>query len=308
MPDQQPEVLQPEGSQPAVLQPGVKLGVFVGGLAVALIAGFGLGKVINPAGPTAEAQTGAPTPQGSVSAGHVHAPGAAAGSDVGGLAVSSGGYTLTPLAQDAGKLSFAIKGSDGKPVTDFAVVHEKQLHLILVRRDFTGYQHLHPSMAPDGTWSVAADLSTPGPWRAYADFTAVAAGGAQNAVTLGYDITVPGDYQPRSVPAAARESTVDDVTVTYEGTPVVGATSPMLFRVITGAGNPTLEPYLGSFGHLVVLRQGDLGYVHVHPEPQLSGGAVKFWLAAPSPGTYRMYFDYQIGGKVRTNEFTLTVA
>jgi hypothetical protein len=92
--------------------------------------------------------------------------------------------------------------------------------------------------------------------------------------------------------------------VTYEGTPVVGATSPMLFRVSAGA----LEPYLGSFGHLVVLREGDLGYVHVHPEPQLSGGAVKFWLSAPSPGTYRMYFDYQVSGKVSTAEFTLKVA
>ncbi|WP_117209460.1 hypothetical protein [Allorhizocola rhizosphaerae] len=285
---------------PEQQQSGVKLGVFVGGLAVALIAGFGLGKVVKPASPTA----GGPVPQATASEGHVHATGASAGSEVGGLAISSGGYTLTPLAHDATKLSFVIKGSDGKPVTDFTIVHEKPLHLILVRRDFTGYQHLHPTMAPDGTWSVAADLSKPGLWRVFADFAATAPGGAQNAMTLGYDITVPGDYQPQPVPPAARESTVDGQTVTYEGTPVVGATSPMLFRV---AGNPTLEPYLGSFGHLVVVRQGDLAYVHVHPEPQLSGGAVKFWLAAPSPGTYRMYFDYQIGGKVRTNEFTLVV-
>ena len=58
----------------------------------------------------------------------------------------------------------------------------------------------------------------------------------------------------------------------------------------------------------VVLREGDLGYVHVHPEPQLSNGAVKFWLSAPSPGTYRMYFDFSVGGKVSTAEFTLKVA
>lgn len=281
----------------------VKLGVFVGGVAAALVAGFGLGKVITPTSPTAGAQTGAPAPQTSAGV-HVHTgPQAAAGSDVGGLTISAGGYTLTPLSHDGGKISFVIKDSGGQPVTGYATVHEKQLHLIAVRRDLTGYQHLHPAMAPDGTWTVQADLSQPGVWRVFADFTALAAGGAQSALTLGYDVTIPGDYRPAALPAAARESTVEGQTVTYEGALNVGATAPLLFRV-PGA---TLEPYLGSFGHLVALRDKDLAYVHVHPEAQLSGGAVKFWMAAPSPGTYRMFFDYQVGGKVRTAMFTLVV-
>ena len=28
--------------------------------------------------------------------------------------------------------------------------HEKQLHLIVVRRDFSGFQHVHPTLADDG--------------------------------------------------------------------------------------------------------------------------------------------------------------
>ena len=281
----------------------VKLGVFVGGIAAALVAGFGLGKVITPTNPTAGAQTGAPSLQMSAGV-HVHTgPQAAAGSDVGGLSISAGGYTLVPLSHDGGKISFAIKDSGGQPVTSFATVHEKQLHLIVVRRDLTGYQHLHPAMATDGTWSVQADLTRAGVWRIFADFTALAQSGAQSALTLGYDLTVPGDYRPAGIPAVARESTVDGQTVTYEGTLNVGATAPLLFRV-AGA---TLEAYLGSYGHLVALRDKDLAYIHVHPEAQLSGGAVKFWMAAPSPGTYRMFFDYQVAGKVRTAEFTLVV-
>jgi hypothetical protein len=69
-----------------------------------------------------------------------------------------------------------------------------------------------------------------------------------------------------------------------------------------------VQPYLGSFGHLVILRSGDLLYVHVHPEPQLANGAVKFWTAAPSPGRYRMFFDFQVDGRVRTAEYTLVVS
>ncbi len=280
-----------------------KIGLFVGGLVVALIAGFGLGKVITPKSPTEGAQTGAPAPGGvqGTGDGHNHVSGATAGSEVGGLAISTAGYTLVP--NQAAK-TFVINGPDGKAVTTFATVHEKPLHLILVRRDFTGYQHVHPSMAADGTWTMPSAPTTPGLWRAFADFTALNSAGAQIPLTLGFDLTIDGDYRQTALPPASRESTVDGKAVTYDGTPVVGATSPMLFKVSAGP----LEPYLGSFGHLVVLREGDLGYVHVHPEPQLAGGAVKFWLSAPSPGNYRMFFDFSVGGKVSTAEFTLKVA
>lgn len=278
-----------------------RLGLLIGGLVVALIAGFGLGKVTTPTSPTQGAQTGAPAPQGTAGDGHNHVAGATAGSEVGGLSISAGGYTLVPHQAEQ---TFVVNGPDGKPVTTFVTLHEKPLHLILVRRDFTGYQHLHPTMAADGTWKMPAAPTAPGLWRGFADFTALTAAGAQIPLTLGFDLTINGDYQQTALPAPARESTVDGKTVSYEGTPVVGATSPMLFKV---SGGP-LEPYLGSFGHLVVLREGDLGYVHVHPEPMLAGGAVKFWLSAPSPGTYRMFFDFSVGGKVSTAEFTLKVA
>lgn len=261
---------------------------------VALVAGFGLGKLTTPTPASSAPAISDPN------AAHTHAPVTTAGSEVGGLSISAGGYTAVPT--DPG--SFVIKGPNGNPVTKYLTVHEKPLHLIVVRRDLTGYQHLHPTMAPDGTWTTPVSLKEPGLWRAFADFTAVSATGAQTAVTLGWDITVNGAYEAKALPPPMRESTVDGQMVTYEGTPVVGATSPLLFRV-PGA---RLEPYLGTYGHLVVLRQGDLGYVHVHPETQLSGGAVKFWFTAPSPGTYRMYFDYQASGVVHTAEFTLVVA
>jgi hypothetical protein len=83
----------------------------------------------------------------------------------------------------------------------------------------------------------------------------------------------------------------------------------LLFHVTATDGKAAaLERYLGAYGHLVVLRAGDLGYVHVHPEPQLADGAIKFWLAPPSRGDYRMFLDFQVAGKVHTAAFTLTVS
>jgi hypothetical protein len=310
------EITQP--SDPPPVPPagraGIKLGVFVGGLVAALIAGFTLAKLINPAGP-ANGPAGMPTgivastdPNGT----HQHLPQDGAGSDVGGLAVSGGGYTIVPSTANFAQpgpqqLSFRIFGPDGKPALQYAVVHEKPLHLVLARRDLSGYQHLHPTLGPDGVWTVAAEFGAPGLWRVFADFTVINLVGAQVALTLGYDVTVPGGLQAVELPTPATQAVVDDFTVSYQGSPSVGATQPMLFRVERAGAPVTLEPYLGSFGHLVVLREGDLGYVHVHPEPRMFEGAVKLWLAAPSPGRYRMFFDFQVAGEVRTASFTLTV-
>jgi hypothetical protein len=322
---------QSQEAAPAQPDPSTtRLVLFVGGLVLALVGGFFLGRLNTDT--NTDTDTGSPAAAGApagASGDHTHAPGAGphehgtgattsttttAGAEVGGLSLSAAGYTLVPATStfEAGRsqpFQFQVQGADRKPVTNFAVVHDKPLHLIVARRDLSGYQHLHPTLASDGTWTVPLTLPAPGSWRAYADFTALDAAGKQTAVTLGVDLVVAGDYAPRALPPAAREATVDTFTVTYEGTPRVGATQPLLFRIFANGSPVTgLERYLGAYGHLVALRAGDLGYVHVHAEEQLANGAVKFWLAAPSPGSYRLFFDFQVGGVVRTAGFTLTVA
>ncbi|MCX4389342.1 hypothetical protein OG777_20750 [Micromonospora peucetia] len=291
----------------------VRLALVVGGLVLAVLLGFGLGRLNG--GPSVAAGPD------SALTGHSHTPGTgahehgadqAAAAQAGGLSVSSAGYTLTPVAAAftagrPGELRFQVRDAQRRPVTRFAVVHDKPMHLIVVRRDLTGYQHLHPTMAADGTWSVPLTLSQPGVWRAYADFTALGDDGRQTPVTLGVDLTAPGGYQPRPLPAPASSVTVDGFTVGYQGTPQAGVTVPLTFRVDSPGGPAALERYLGAYGHLVALREGDLGYLHVHPEPQPVDGAVTFWVTTPDPGRYRLYLDFQVAGVVRTAEFTVIV-
>jgi hypothetical protein len=160
-------------------------------------------------------------------------------------------------------VAFTIEGPDGHPVTAYDVEHEKQLHLIATRRDFTGFQHVHPVLADDGTWRARLDL-TPGDWRLFADFKATGA----DALTLGADLAVAGDYRPERPPSPeARTAEVDGYTVTLEGDLTAGADARLTLSV-SKDGRPVtdLEPYLGAYGHLVALREGDLAYLHVHPD------------------------------------------
>lgn len=219
-----------------------------------------------------------------------------------GLSVSANGYTLQ-LAATTPTLRFHISGPDGKPVTEFSVEHEKKLHLVLVRRDGSGYQHLHPEMAADGTWSTPLTLPAAGSYRVFADFKPT--GGTKS--TLGVDVQVAGAYEPQQYTTDSRSFTVDGYTVTLNGDLKAGTESTVT-ATVTKDGKPVtdLQPYLGANGHLVALRAADLAYLHVHPqEGPGSGPEVKFAVEVPTDGRYRLFFDFQHNGKVRTAEFSL---
>jgi hypothetical protein len=302
---------------------GFRLAAFGAVLVVVLFAGYGIGRLSHSSS-TAEAKPAAAMPGMTMDESQPHQHNAdgtvtqsggsamSMGAVVGGLSLSSGGLTLAPVSSTfaagrAQSFKFRITNASGAAITTFAVVHDKLLHLIVVRRDLTGFQHLHPAMAPDGTWSVDLTLAAPGSYRAIADFTAIV-GGSPVATTLGTDLTVAGSYEPVPLPAPDQQATSDGFQVTYEGSPRVESTQPLLMTVTGPDGRPaTLEPYLGAYGHLVVLRAGDVGYLHDHPETDLADGKVKFWLAAPGPGNYRMFFDFQVAGRVHTAAWSLIV-
>src|SRR5699024_12597102 len=95
--------------------------------------------------------------------------------------------------------------------------------------------------------------------------------------------------------------------VTLDGDLTAGTSSDLTLSV-TQDGVPvtTLEPYLGAFGHLVALREGDMEYLHVHAEGEdpaageTSGPEVPFIAAAPTAGRYYLYLGYQSDGDVHT--------
>jgi len=237
-------------------------------------------------------------------------PGSAAGADgLPGLAVAANGYRLaldqdTVIAGGAQPFRFRILGPAGTPVTRFAVEHDKRLHLVLVRRDTSGYQHMHPEMAADGTWSVPLTLGAAGTYRVFTDFTPE--GGPRT--TLGADVQVAGDYRPATHDSPTWTSTVDGYGIRLDGELTPGHETSVTMTVTRGGVDVTdLQPYLGAGGHLVALRAADLGYLHVHPagDGVSAGPRVRFSVEVPTAGRYRLFFDFQHGGRVRTAEFTV---
>jgi hypothetical protein len=289
-----------------------RLAVYAAGLLVVFAGMVGLGRL---AGPVSTAAT-SPAEHGSASGAHRPQAGAhagLAGGVPGGLQVAQDGFRLQPLTAGLAvgvpaEFAFRIVDAAGAPVTGYTPTHERDLHLIVVRRDLSGFQHVHPSLGADGVWRIPLAVGAPGQYRVFGDFRPAS---RAKPVTLGVDLPAAGDYVPVPLPAPARTASVDGYTVELAGDLTAGAASGLMLR-ISRDGRPVsdLQPYLGAYGHLVALRDGDLAYLHVHPGGApgdgrtAAGPEVAFHAEVPSAGAYRLYLDFQHAGRVHTAEFT----
>jgi hypothetical protein len=196
--------------------------------------------------------------------------------------------------------AFRIERGPEQTVRDFQVEHTKRMHLIVVRGDLTGFQHLHPTMADDGTWRGSIRLPKGGEYRMFADFKH-----AGKRRTLAADVPVDGEFKRVKLPAPSPYARTDgglDVGLYHHG-PGAGAPVHVQFEVAE-QGRPVtaeLQPYLGAMGHLVAIRQDDLKYLHTHPD----GTAPAFHVEYPTAGNYRVFVQFRHRGRIHTAAFTV---
>lgn len=273
--------------------------VIFGGAALA-------GAALDPGGgddpPHAEAPAGAGAahadPHASAGAGSTAGP-AGGEATAPGLASSQGGLRLVAdrthfTADLAMALRFRIVDEHGATVRDFETEQARRMHLIVVRRDLRRYEHLHPAQGDDGGWAIDLTLPEAGVYRAFADFRV---DGAQH--TLGVDLFVAGDFRPLHLPRERRTAQTDG----YEVQLLPRDESVLYFTIVRGTQTVVPQPYLGAKGHLVVLREGDLAYRHVHPVQRGLG----FEIGDPEPGTYRLFLQFRHADRVHTAAFTRVV-
>ena len=223
-----------------------------------------------------------------------------------GLAVAENGLQLEiadpELAQGKSEqLRFRIVDARRQAVRGFDVEHEKRMHLIVARRDLTGFQHLHPTMDDDGTWSTPLQLDDAGSYRVFADFVRKG-----EATTLAGDLRVDGtaDLQPLPAPAPTAVSDGGYDVRLDAGDARPGEETELSFTITKDGAPVKTEPYLGAGGHLVALRDGDLAFLHVHPTDHDS---VEFGATFPTTGRYRLFLQFQHQGRVQTAAFTQEV-
>ena len=226
----------------------------------------------------------------------------------------------------------------GEQVRDFVMVHDRRYHLFVVSQDMEHFEHVHPERAPDGSWSVEVTLPREGYYTLFSDF--VPNGGAAQfiptpLVTERYAGDLAGDAA-RLVADTDPVVASGDLTARVSRDPetfVAGLYGHLTFELTdTRSGRPAadLEPYLGSFGHIVIMSEDLAHYVHSHPldlgasdeetgplalmlpmgaDPrELRGGPrITFEGLMPRPGLYRAWAQFQRDGAVHTLVHTFAV-
>jgi len=233
----------------------------------------------------------------------------------------------TPKAPRPGEkvvLQFAVfNPRTGEQVKDFNVMHEKIFHLFVVSQDLSVFQHIHPEFQKDGSFTIETVLPKAGRYKVYSDIYP-ASGAAQvlqrNIATAGCTddlFSAEPDLIPDNILSKTGNGTRVDLTLepakVIAGQPL--ALKYHLTDVNSGQTVRDLVPYLGAWGHTLILSEDQRDYVHSHPEEtvedvadksKLRGGPdVTFNAFLPRPGIYMIWTQFQRGSTLSTYSFTI---
>ncbi|MSU75180.1 MAG: hypothetical protein EXS55_01555 [Candidatus Magasanikbacteria bacterium] len=192
---------------------------------------------------------------------------------------------------------------------DLKIEHEKKMHFILARNDATNFQHLHPEYL-NNSWSVTTTIAVAGQYELYVDIAPV----TEPAVVWRVPVLIGGPTANAIPPTPnADHSDVDGDThaklVIEE--PLMTNKETLLTFVVTKNKQPAIiDPYLGAYGHVVLLRHSHPDdFFHVHPltEQKPLNGEVQFSALFPSAGRYTIFAQLNIDGVVKTFPITVDV-
>jgi hypothetical protein len=228
--------------------------------------------------------------------------------------------TAQPAAIPSGKparLRIGVRDRQtNELVTRFDEIHERRLHLFVVSRDLSFFDHVHPEPAGDGSFEIAMTFPKPGAYRLVVDVlptgampqtlqhTIVTTGSLAPLAAKAPAFTAEvleareGDVRARLVPANARVG--DDAHVVLQ-----------LADVKTGEPVTDVQPYLGAWGHMLLANADLSDIVHSHPlieETEAGGPTITFQTLFARPGWYRVWAQVQRRGRLLTFGFTVRVA
>lgn len=208
------------------------------------------------------------------------------------------------------ELTIQITDKDGGPVQDFDVNHEKLLHLIIVNRDLSFFNHIHPDYKENGVFTVNTTFPAGGEYKLFADFVPKGAGGT----TLSEWVQIEGEAgKPSAIqPDSSLIKQVNGKEIELSLSNTLSNEEVVLTYHIQDAqtkqGINNLEPYLGAVGHVVILSADAEQYIHVHPlDEQSTGPQAEFATTFPHSGIYKIWGQFQHQGEVMTVPFVVEI-
>jgi hypothetical protein len=228
-------------------------------------------------------------------------------------------------------VSFTVAQPSGAPLVHYRTGPGPHtgVHLIFVRDDLSTIIHLHPPIGSDGRITQRVVFPKPGPYRVLVDVYPRTKGPGYTNFQLFSKVDVSGAYHPVALPPYRPVVTTGGWTFTVKRLPKLHLAQAALIDVSVrnAAGRPAdFTPWFGAMGHAIFFHERDLAYFHTHIcAPAQAGcagiggptsitgssnrpGVMHVGVLLPEPGTWRLFLQCKVDGKVLTAPFTLRVA
>ena len=229
-------------------------------------------------------------------------------------------------------VSFTVLQPSGQPLTHYKTGSGPHtgVHLIIVRDDLAYIIHQHPPVGPGGLLRQTVTFPAPGPYKVLVDVYPKLPGGQAN-FQLFRTVNVAGAYRAEPLPPFKAGVTVDGYHFNMQGHPGLHAIQAQFIHVdVTDehGQKPTFVPWFGALAHAIFFREGSLDYFHTHicapnapncgtlpgvASSRVSGtsiapGKLTIGVLLPEPGTWRLFLQMKLGGRIVTAPYTLRVA
>lgn len=196
-------------------------------------------------------------------------------------------------------LKFAIT-KDGKPIDNLQIMHDKLMHVVLVRSDLKYFDHVHPVKTEKGEFVVPYNFSSPGKYRIWVDFTF---DNMQHIVD--YDLDVKGQTK------AEEQDRLADLNVEMSNQQIIqGKPTQFNFTITDKQGKPVsiTEKFLAADGHLIVIDETLDEFEHAHDETGDKDNVLSFSYMPEKPGKHKAWAQFTVDGKNRVAEFEFIVS
>lgn len=210
--------------------------------------------------------------------------------------------------------------SGGQVVTQLEEVHEKPYHLIVVSKDLSWFDHLHPEAGGGGTLRQPLTFPFGGDFILFSDFKPKGKKGEVVPHRQKVQGPLPDLFVIRE-DLGPRLQDGYEVVLVPPTQLMTNQPAELVYRLKKDGKDLTdVQPYLGAGGHNVIVSTDTKHFLHVHPaehgheghhgghtKQAAYGPEIRFQARFPQKGFFRSWLQFQHQNKVHTFAFTVNV-
>lgn len=234
-------------------------------------------------------------------------------------------FVATP-AVEAGKaatLKFTpkIKGNESK-IVPLELQHDKKVHLIVVSKDLSYFDHVHPELNNDGSYKIdvlaneiafsngqfasETRFDKGGEYVLFADYLPEGSTHQLERIELNV-IGTPGHAKKFTQEKMLSKADDYEVSIVPQGGKFLSNGMMNITAIVKKDGKEIpadqFENYLAAKAHIVMISEDTKDYLHVHPE--VVDGRLALHTEFGKPGIFRAWLQFQTAGKVHTADFVI---